>query len=168
MALLLALGAILLAMLVAAVIAGAGRGGPAPHPEYGPMLQGIDGGTLGAPLWAGYAAGIATIGMMWLMMRIGMRPGHWIHRVITGWTAAYILIFIFLMQSFGGYASGTTGTFLGFATPTAWLVYGIGFAPWIPLLALTLSFENAYAGPEAEARFREILAESGAASRPDA
>lgn len=160
MAVLLALCIVLLGLLVLAVVAGAGRAGPLPHPEHAPMQVGIDAGELGAPAWAAYVAGIAMLGTMWVTMLIGFRDGHWIRRAVNAWSVGYVLLFVVLMWSFNAYAAGDTTVILGFTAPTALLVYGLTLAPWIPLLAITWAFESAYFGPREQARFDEIVAES--------
>ena len=160
MALLLALCSVLLGLLLIAVVTGAGRNEPLPHPEFGPMQVGIDAGELGTPVWAAYVAGIVMLGTMWVTMLIGFRAGHWIHRAVSAWTVGYILVFVILMWSFGAYIAGDTTIVLGFTAPTSLLVYGLSLAPWIPLLAITWAFEKAYFGPEEQARFDEIVAEA--------
>ena len=160
MAVLLVLCIVLLGLLVLAVVAGAGRAGPLPHPEHAPMQVGIDAGELGAPAWAAYVAGIAMLGTMWVTMLIGFRDGHWIRRAVNAWTVGYVLLFVVLMWSFDAYAAGDTTVILGFTAPTALLVYGLTLAPWIPLLAITWAFESAYFGPREQTRFDEIVAES--------
>lgn len=160
MALLLALCSVLLALIVVAVATGAGRDTPLPHPAFGPMQVGIDAGELGAPPWAAYVAGIVMLGTMWVTMLIGFRPGHWIRRAVNAWMVGYILLFVVLMWSFDAYAAGDTTILLGFTAPTFLLVYGLTLAPWIPLLAITWKFEDAYFGPDDQARFDDILAEA--------
>ena len=160
MAVLLALCAVLLGLLVIAIVMGAGSATPLPHPEYAPMQVGIDSGELGAPAWAAYVAGIAMHGTMWVTMLIGFRDRHWIRRAVNAWTVGYVLLFVILMWSFDAYAGGDTTIILGFAAPTSMLVYGLTLAPWIPLLAITWAFENAYFGPREQARFDEIVARS--------
>ena len=162
MALLLTLCSTLLGLLVIAVVAGAGRATPLPHPEFGPMQVGIDAGELGAPIWAAYVAGLAMLGTMWVAMLIGFRTGHWIHRAVSAWSVGYILIFVILLRSFGAYVAGDTTIVLGFTASTSLLVYGLTLAPWIPLVAITWAFENAYFGPEEQARFDEIAADAKA------
>ncbi|WP_420441854.1 hypothetical protein [Candidatus Palauibacter sp.] len=166
MAVLLALCSILLGLLLAAVVAGAGRAAALPHPTHAPMLVGVDAGELGAPAWAAYVAGVVMLGTMWVTMLIGFRQGHWIHRAVNAWMVGYVLLFVILMWSFGAYAAGRTMIVLGFTAPTSLLVYGLTLAPWIPLLAITWKFENAYFGPREQARFDEILAESKDPRRP--
>lgn len=161
MAVLLGLCAILLGLLVVAVATGAGRATPLPHPEYAPMQVGIDAGELGAPPWAAYVAGIAMLGTMWVTMLIGFRDGHWIRRAVNAWTVGYVLLFVILMWSFDAYAAGDTTIVLGFTAPTSMLVYGLTLAPWIPLIAITWAFENAYFGPREQARFDEIVDTGG-------
>ena len=160
MALLLALCFVLLALLMTAVATGAGRATPLPHPEFGPMQVGIDAGTLGAPSWAGYVAGLVMLGTMWVTMLIGFRPGHWIHRAVNAWMVGYLFLYVVLMWSFGAYAAGETTILLGFTAPTSLLVYGLTLAPWIPLLAITRAFEDAYFGPDEQARFDATLADA--------
>ena len=160
MAALLVLCIVLLGLLVLAVIAGAGRAGPLPHPEHAPMQVGIDAGELGAPAWAAYVTGIAMLGTMWVTMLIGFRDGHWIRRAVNAWTVGYVLLFVVLMWSFDAYAAGDTTVILGFTAPTALLVYGLTLAPWIPLLVITWAFESAYFGPREQACFDEIVAQS--------
>ena len=55
---------------------------------------------------------------------------------------------------------------LNFTAPTSLLVYGLSLAPWIPLLAITWAFENAYFGPDEQARFDEIVAEAKGPRHP--
>ncbi|MYA32106.1 MAG: hypothetical protein F4164_03640 [Gemmatimonadales bacterium] len=160
MAVLLALCAILLGLLVAAVAAGAGRATPLPHPEYAPMLVGIDAGELGAPALAAYVAGIAMLGTMWVAMLIGFRHGHWIRRAVNAWMVGYVLLFVVLMWSFDAYAAGDTTIVLGFTAPTSLLVFGLTLAPWVPLIAITWAFEDAYFGLAEQTRFDEIVAQS--------
>lgn len=166
MAVLLALCAVLLGLLVIAIVMGAGRATPLPHPEYAPMQVGIDAGELGAPAWAAYVAGVAMLGTMWVTMLIGFREGHWIRRAVNAWTVGYVLLFVILMWSFDAYAAGNTTIVLGFTAPTSMLVYGLTLAPWIPLLAITWAFENAYFGPPEQARFDEIVAQSREGREP--
>ena len=166
MAVLLGLCAILLGLLVVAIATGAGRATPLPHPEHAPMQVGIDAGELGAPAWAAYVAGIAMLGTMWVTMLIGFRDGHWIRRAVNAWTVGYVLLFVVLMWSFDAYAAGDTTMVLGFAAPTSLLVYGLTLAPWIPLLAITWAFENAYFGPREQARFDEIVAQGRETREP--
>ena len=40
-------------------------------------------------------------------------------------------------------------------------MYGLTLAPWIPLLAITWAFENAYFGTREQARFDEIARTGG-------
>lgn len=166
MAVLLALCAILLGLLAIAVVTGAGRATPLPHPEHAPMLVGVDAGELGAPTWAAYVAGIAMLGTMWITMLIGFREGHWIRRAVNAWTVGYVLLFVILMWSFDAYAAGDTTIILGFTAPTSMLVYGLTLAPWIPLTAITWAFENAYFGPREQARFDEIIAQRRGGREP--
>ncbi|MCG8467880.1 MAG: hypothetical protein MJB57_06655 [Gemmatimonadetes bacterium] len=154
---LLALAAGLLTLLVGAIVAGAGGATAAPHPQFEPMLRGDAAGTLGAPSWAGYAVGILAIAMMCVTMRIGFRSGHRIRSIVTAWTVWYLLAFIALMRSFDAYAIGDTRFVAGFTGPSAWLVYAIGLSPWIVLLAMTVTFERAYFGPDEQARFDQIV-----------
>lgn len=160
MAALLALCAILLGLLVTATVTGAGRDTPLPHPEHAPMLVGIDAGELGAPAWAAYVAGIAMLGTMWVTMLIGFRKGHWIRRAVNAWMVGYVLLFVILMWSFDAYAAGDTTIILGFTAPASLLAYGLTLAPWIPLLAITWAFDDAYFGPREQARFDDILADA--------
>ena len=160
MALLLGLCTVLLGLLVVALVTGAGRATPLPHPEYSPMQVGIDAGELGAPRWAAYVAGIVMLGTMWVTMLVGFRKGHWIHRAVNAWMVGYVLLFVILMWSFGAYAAGDTTIVLGFTASTSLLVYGLTLAPWIPLVAITWAFQDAYFGPGEQARFDEIVKES--------
>ena len=160
MAVLLALCAVLLGLLVVAIASGGGRATPLPHPEHAPMQVGVDAGELGAPIWAAYVAGILMLGTMWVTMLIGFRAGHWIHRAVSAWTVGYVFLFVILMWAFGAYAAGDTTIILGFTAPTSLLVYGLSLAPWIPLVFITWAFEEAYFGPEDQARFDAILAAS--------
>ncbi len=165
MAALLALCIVLLGLLLVAVLAGAGRAAALPHPAHAPMLVGVDAGELGAPAWAAYVAGGVMLGTMWVTMLIGFRHGHWIHRAVNAWMAGYVLLFVILMWSFGAYAAGRTTIVLGFTAPASLLVYGLTLAPWIPLLAITWKFEDAYFGPDEQARFDDIVAEAKDRSR---
>ena len=165
MTVLLGFCAVLLGLLLLAAATGAGRDAPLTHPEFGPMQVGIDAGQLGAPTWAAYLAGLAILGTMWIAMLIGFRPRHWIHRAVNAWFVGYLLLFVLLMWSFGAYAAGETRIILGFTAPTALLVYGLTLAPWIPLVAVTWAYEDAYFGPVEQARFEEILAETKAGAR---
>ena len=126
MAVLLALCSVLLGLIVIALLTGSGRAGPLPHPEFGPMQTGVDAGELGAPAWASYVAGIAVLGAMWVVMLIGLRRGHWIHRAVNAWMVGYVFLFVILMWTFGVYAAGETTILLGFTAPTSLLVYGLG------------------------------------------
>ena len=166
MAVLLALCIVLLGLLLVAVVAGAGRAAALPHPEHAPMLVGVDAGALGTPAWAAYVAGVVMLGTMWVTMLIGFRRGHWIHRAVNAWMVGYVLLFVILMWSFDAYAAGRTTIVLGFTAPTSLLVYGLTLAPWIPLLAITWKFEDAYFGPREQARFDEILAEAKGRRHP--
>ena len=160
MALLLVLCGVLLGLLLVALVTGAGRATPLPHPEYGSMQVGIDAGELGAPIWAAYVAGIAMLGTMWVTMLVGFRRGHWIHRAVSAWSVGYMLLYVILLWTFDAYAAGNTTIVLGFTAPTSLLVYGLTLAPWVPLLFITWAFEDAYFGPEEQARFDAVLAES--------
>lgn len=158
MGLLLLLAAALLGLLTAGLVAGVGQEGAIGHPDFAPMQRGTDSGTLGAPLWSGYAVGCLVIGMMWVLLLIGFRDGHWIRIAVTVWTAGYAFAFVALMRSYSDYELGETSIVAGFTEPSAWLVYGLGLSPWILLIIITSVFERAYFGPEEQARFDEILA----------
>lgn len=159
MGLLLVFAAALLALLAAALVTGAGQEAAVAHPDFPPMQRGVDGGTLGAPVWSGYAVGLLIIAMMWVTMLVGFRDGHWIRIAVTAWTAGYGFAFAALMRSYGSYDRGETTIVAGFTEPAAWLVFGVGLSPWILLLIITFSFQGAYFGPEDQARFDEILAD---------
>ncbi len=155
---LLAMATALLILLAGAMFAGAGTDAAIAHPDFASMQHGIDSGTLGAPIWSAYVVGLLVIGMMWVVMLIGFRDGHWIRIAVTIWTAWYVVAFVALLRSHRAYELGEISIVAGFTTPAAWLVYGIGLSPWILLIVCTLLFERAYFGPEEQARFDEILA----------
>ncbi len=161
---LLFFAAALLALLVVGVITDAGTGTAVSHPDFASLLRGADSGTLGAPMWSGYAVGLLAIGMMWVTLLVGFRPGHWIGTAVAVWGAWYVFAFVALMRSYRTYALGETAFFAGFTAPSAWLVYGLGLSPWILLIVVTAVFERAYFGPEEQARFEEILTTSRAAA----
>ncbi len=153
----LALVSVLVILLVAALIAGAGATGPTPHPEYPPMLKGVDFGSAGAPLWAGMVTGLIVLGTHWAVSHIGLRAGHWLHKAMAGWYLVYLLVFVALMQAYARYEGGHTSLLWGFPVSTSWLVYGLTLLPWIPVVLVMISFREAYYGPEEEARFRALL-----------
>jgi len=157
MSLLLALAAALLALLIAGLVAGVGRETALPHPGFTPMQRGIDGGTLGAPTWTGYATGLCIIGMMWVAIQVGFPGRRWMQLVVDLWTLWYVLAFVALMRTYAAYEGGRTTIAAGFPVPSAWLVYGIGLSPWILLLLITYRFRRVYFGPDEQARFDRIL-----------
>ena len=150
----------LLALLVAGLVTGAGQETAVAHPEFASMQRGIDTGTLGAPVWTGYAVGLLIIGMQWVTMQVGVHGRHWLPIAISAWTISYVFVFVALMRAYHAYAEGETTIVAGFTEPVAWLVYGVGLYPWIPLLMFTYAFKQAYFGPEDQARFDEILMSS--------
>lgn len=160
MGLLLAITAALLALLVAGQVTGAGSETAASHPLFAPMQRGIDGGTLGAPVWTGYAAGLLIIGMMWVAVQVGFREHGWIRLTVAGWTLWYASAFVALMRAFAAYETGRTEIVAGFTEPAAWMVYGIGLSPWVLLLIVTWAFPRVYFGADEQARFDEIVARS--------
>jgi len=167
MGLLLLFAVALLALLVVGIAAGAGTGTAVSHPDFAPMQRGIDDGTLGAPMWTGYAVGLLVVGMMWVALLIGFRPGHWIRIAVILWGAWYVFAFMALMRSYSGYALGETVLFGGFTAPSAWLVYGMGLSPWVLLFLVTGTFKQAYFGPDEQTRFEEILATTGRDAAPE-
>ena len=154
---LLVFTAMLLALLIAGLVTGVGQETAVAHPKFAPMQQGIDAGTLGAPVWTGYAVGLLIIGMLWVTMQVGIHSQHWLRTAISVWTISYVFVFIALMIAYDTYEEGKTTIVAGFTEPTAWLVYGVAIYPWIPLLMFTYAFKQAYFGPEDQARFDEIM-----------
>ena len=157
MGVLLVFAAMLLVLLIAGLVTSVGQEPAVAHPKFAPMQQGIDAGSLGAPVWTGYAVGVLIIGMLWVMMQVGVHSQHWLRTAISVWTISYVFVFIALMIAYDGYEKGETTIVAGFTEPTAWLVYGVSIYPWIPLLMFTYAFKQAYFGPEEQARFDEIL-----------
>lgn len=157
MGVLLVFTAMLLMLLIAGLVTGVGQETAVAHPEFSPMQRGIDAGTLGAPVWTGYAVGLLIIGMLWVTMQVGVHSRHWLRNAISVWTISYVFVFIALMIAYDAYVEGETTIVAGFTEPVAWLVYGVSLYPWIPLLMFTYAFKQAYFGPEDQARFDEIL-----------
>jgi hypothetical protein len=160
MGVLLVFTAMLLVLLIAGLVAGVGQEAAVSHPKFAPMQQGIDAGTLGAPVWTGYTVGLLIIGMLWVTMQVGVHSQHWLRTAISVWTISYVFVFIALMIAYDAYEEGKTTIVAGFTEPVAWLVYGVSIYPWIPLLMFTYAFKQAYFGPEEQARFDEILVDS--------
>lgn len=130
------------------------------HPDADSMLRsgsGAPGGTL--VVAAGFATGLLVLAMIGLCLLVGVAPGaNGLKRWILGGTVAYGLVFSALMLSYLDFLEGgPLRIFVGFPAPTAWMMYGVWFFPWVFIVAYVVTFRTSYFTPEAEERFRELL-----------
>lgn len=118
-----------------------------PHPEVDSMLHSGESLAL-RPLhrWLGWGFGMGIIGIFAFFLLLGTRRrGGWGR--LKGWLAAgfllYGAVFSALVFAHWDYAlHGRVGWFLGFPLPTAWMLFGMLFAPGFFVALYVLGFRR--------------------------
>lgn len=133
-----------------------------PHPEFKTMLHSGDSIVTSKPaLYVSYLFGLAVIVMMYFFVRFGSTrekdTGH-----LTRWLSIaffiYILVYTGMFMSYIDYAiNGHNRFFLGWPTPTAWMIYAMWATPSIIMLIYIVKFKDWILSDEDEQVFQEIL-----------
>ncbi len=141
----------------------AGASGGNVHPVYSSMEQGGRRDLSGSWLfWLGLAFGICQIALITALLSLAVhkpaerRP---VPAFILAGGVAYAAVLSSLFLSYRIYAEkpDSVAFWLGFPTPTAWLVYGIWGLPWIFVAYFVYSFRRSYLRSEDLARFEELV-----------
>ena len=86
-----------------------------------------------------------------------------IYRILIPVGIGYILIFFLLLRSYWQYVEVSEPShFLGFPAPTAWMVYGIYFFPFIFTALYVLNFNSWVLTEEELVRFHKLVEEKSA------
>ncbi len=108
-----------------------------------------------------YLFGVFVIFVFTACLIVGtLRAGQWgrMHRWILAFGALYLSIYTMLVIAWWRYAEyGLEGIFGGFPIPTAWMIYGIWFSPFL-LTILYISFFHKWTLTDADmAVFRSLV-----------
>jgi hypothetical protein len=117
------------------------------HPELETMQRGGDGAERHEDvLVAGAVMGVLQIVFFGVILAFGTRRGRpmgmeeW---VLVAGTVVFVLTWLMLVYTYLHYAAEGGGELaFSFPVPTAWMLFGVGFAPGIFILLYFLRFES--------------------------
>lgn len=117
------------------------------HPEYPTMQRGGDGAARHSRvLWGGWALGTLQMLFFVALLLLGLRRRHPRGRgagMMVAAAVVYLACFLILVVTYRTYAAGGGGELaLSFPVPTAWMLYGVGFAPVLFILLYVARFES--------------------------
>ncbi|NWG47283.1 MAG: hypothetical protein HXY25_12160 [Alphaproteobacteria bacterium] len=161
LALLLGIAGLLAMALLTPEIAGSAGAGP---PEIAGMRIGGDGAARWEPIaFAGFLLQCLTIGFVGLLVVMSVprrlrSKGFWAGLLLYAGLALFVWIQI--NTSYRHYLqSSETSFFLGFPTPSAWMIYGVWSSALILVGLYVFGFRRFVLTREDEARFEALLAE---------
>ena len=107
-----------------------------PHPDYPSMLRGGDGEARLAPVrFASWTMGLLQITFFVALLAFGAWrkvPFPFERRVLWVGAAVYAAFYLAMVLAYDAYATAGSGSLvLSFPVPTAFMLYGVGFAPCI-------------------------------------
>ena len=133
------------------------------HPEYSTLLK-SGSSVMESTLvkWVAFLFGICIIGFFCLCVLIGARKvgkdQKRMYRYLFLGIVVYFLFYGVTVFSYWKYMASRADSFvLGFPVPTAWMLYGLGFAPILMTFVYLLKFDDWVLSPNEIERFKEIL-----------
>lgn len=116
--------------------------------------------------WLGYLFGLGIIALLGMMLFIGNRKKEAMTSIgkplIIG-ILIYFIVFSFMVFSHWSYAANNGGEFsMLMPKPTAWMIYGVWFAPLIITFLYISKFEEAIISEDEIQEFQTFLKEQQA------
>ncbi len=160
-ALCVAMSALLLLIIFAEPVAGAGG---VAHPLFKGMSNGGDGAARLEHIGAyAYAFQALLLALIVALSTLGISERHRTPRLRAYMIATFVFSLFVLWRMVAGHlhflATGETSFFMGFPTPTAWAVYGV-WAGALPLMFIyVIGFRQFIYTEEDEAEYEQLLIE---------
>ncbi len=136
------------------------------HQNFSSMRQGGDGDTRIDPIrWSSVAFGVFALCFFFSCFAVGLTGGHKVqplNRSLVVMCIANLAIFITMVLVYWQYARGTSeALWLGFAPPTAIMIYGLWFFPILYAVFFVRVFRRDIWSADQEREFKEILEKRG-------
>jgi hypothetical protein len=145
---------------------------PIDHPEFAGMQQsGVEAAPEAGLLWIGWSFGALQIAFFAAMLALGARSRRGLRGLGVPLVAAslvYLAVWSALVLSYHSQASAEDpASFLGFPTPTAWMLFAIWPCPLLFTLVYVIGFDRWIATPrdlaELDAKLARLRGEPEAA-----
>ncbi len=131
------------------------------HASYSSMIQSTPEGHAAPAIVFGTIFGSISIMLFVLFLYIGIHQKKASKNKVFLWLLGlvlYLMIFILGILDYLTYLrTGSITTYLGFPTPTAWMLFGIYLFPLYFTLFYILKFKYWVLSPDSEKRFRDLV-----------
>lgn len=132
------------------------------HPEFKTMLHSGDNILADSTTRiVSFLFGLGVIMMLYFFIRYGAIRKKSTGKLVTWINVGFVVYLVVYALTFNSYlnyeSTGHDDFFLGWPTPTAWMIYGMWSAPVILVLVYVLKFEDYILDKDDEAEFQKIL-----------